>query len=81
MAIRGERAPILGRISMDQAIVDISHLSGISIGDEVELLGDHLSAAELAHWSEAPCVEVMLTHIGGRVERVYVDKRNGHPPP
>ncbi len=81
VAIRGQRAPILGRISMDQAIIDISHLSGVSIGDEVELIGDHLSAAELARWSEAPCVEVILTHTGKRVERVYIDERNGHPPP
>jgi len=73
VAIGGVRAPIVGRISMDQTIVDISHLNA-AVGEEVELIGDHLPATELVERSGAPCVEAVLTHIGRRVERVYVEK-------
>lgn len=73
VAIRGQRAPIVGQISMDQTIIDVSHLSGVSIGEEVELIGDHLSAVELMKWSGAPCVEAVLIHISQRVERVYLN--------
>lgn len=73
VAIRGERAPIVGRISMDQTIIDISHLSGVSVGEEVELIGDRLPATELAEWGGAPCVEAVLTRISERVQRIYLN--------
>ena len=37
--IRGQKAPICGRICMDQFMVDVSHIEGVSEGDEVTLLG------------------------------------------
>lgn len=37
--IRGQKAPICGRICMDQFMVDVSHIQGVSVGDEVTLLG------------------------------------------
>ncbi|MGQ9477401.1 MAG: alanine racemase [Candidatus Bipolaricaulia bacterium] len=72
VVILGERAPIIGRISMDQATIDVSHLRGVAVGEEVELFGPHLPATELAERSGAPCVEVILTHIGRRVVRTYL---------
>lgn len=38
--IKGERAPIVGRICMDQCMIDISHIKNVNVGDEVILFGD-----------------------------------------
>ena len=72
VAIRGLRAKIVGRISMDQTIVDVSDLKGVEVGEEVELFGDHLPATELAAWCGAPCIEAVLTRLGRRVVRTYL---------
>jgi len=39
--IRGQRAPIVGRISMDLCTIDVTHISDCKIGDEVVLLGSN----------------------------------------
>lgn len=75
MLIRGQRAPIVGRVSMDQCVVDISDIPGVLPGDAVVALGgqgrDAITLAELAEWSETIPHEV-LCRIGMRVPRVYV---------
>jgi alanine racemase len=35
--VRGEYAPVVGRVSMDLTIVDVSHIGGVAVGDEVIL--------------------------------------------
>lgn len=48
-AIKGQRAPIVGRISMDLTTLDVTDLSELpGSGDEVELLGDTITLAEAA---------------------------------
>jgi Alr-MurF fusion protein len=37
--VKGQRAPIVGRISMDQAAVNVTHIPDVRIGDEVVLIG------------------------------------------
>ena len=37
--VRGQRAPLVGRISMDQAVIDVTEIDGVEAGDEVVLLG------------------------------------------
>ena len=37
--VRGQRAPIVGRVTMDQTMVDVTHISGVRAGDEVVLIG------------------------------------------
>ncbi len=37
--VRGEYAPVVGRVSMDLTIVDVSHIRGVAVGDEVILIG------------------------------------------
>jgi alanine racemase len=37
--VRGMRAPILGRISMEKTAINVSHIEDVSIGDEVVLIG------------------------------------------
>ncbi len=50
--VRGQRAPILGRVCMDQCMVDVTHIPGVAQGDEVVLIGrqgdDELSAEAVA---------------------------------
>lgn len=68
--IRGERAPIVGRISMDQTLLDVSHIPGVEVGEEVELLGEDIPASELARWAGLSAVEPILIGISKRVARV-----------
>ena len=48
MLIRGQKAPILGRICMDQFCVDVTNISGVKRGDEVLLWGKELPVEDLA---------------------------------
>jgi alanine racemase len=43
--IHGQEAPILGRVCMDQSMVDVSHIPGVRAGDEVVLIGRQGQAA------------------------------------
>ena len=72
--IRGRRAPILGRVCMDQFMVDISHIPEASEGDRVVLLGrdgsEHISAELLGELSGRFNYE-LLCDLGKRIPRVY----------
>jgi alanine racemase len=39
LLVRGQRAPLVGRVSMDQAVVDVTEIDGVGAGDEVVILG------------------------------------------
>ena len=74
--ISGQKAPLIGRVSMDQAAVDITELSGnIRRGDEVVLIGKsgnlEITAEEVADNLDTSVYEV-LTGISARVTRLYV---------
>jgi alanine racemase len=72
MLVRGERAPVIGRISMDHSVLDVTEIPGVEIGDEVLILGtqgtetitayDHADATETIPWE-------IFTRIGARVRR------------
>ncbi len=70
--IRGQRAPIVGRICMDYAMVDVTHIPGVQRGDAVTLIGrqgaDYIGADEVAAWLGTISYEV-LTGILPRVPR------------
>ena len=68
--IAGHRCAILGRVCMDMCMVDVSGLE-VHPGDEVEILGPHQSASDLAKAAETISYEV-LTGIGPRVPRLYI---------
>lgn len=76
--VGGRRAPVLGRVTMDMAMVD---LTGITpepqVEDEVVLFGRQgkgvLSVEEVAGWTGTISYEV-LCRVGKRVPRVYVDR-------
>lgn len=72
--IHGRRCRVLGRITMDQMLVNVSHLKRVTPGEEVVLVGrqgsDQITATEVAGWCQTIPWEV-LTHISHRVPRIY----------
>jgi len=76
--IRGEYAPILGRVCMDQFMVDVSHIPDAEIGDEVVLFGTdgekNISVEEVAEPAVSFNYE-LVCNVARRVPRIYV--RNG----
>ena len=71
VVIHEEKYPQVGRICMDQFMVDVGD-DEIKIGDEVTLLGEGIRAEDLARWSGTNEYEVM-TNISARVPRVYIN--------
>jgi alanine racemase len=74
--IHGQKAPIAGRISMDQTVVDVTDVPEVVIGDEAVLLGNQgdlaISAWDLADLTSTIPWEVLCA-IGPRVPRLLVD--------
>ncbi|WP_158750741.1 alanine racemase [Acidobacterium sp. S8] len=74
--VRGQRALIAGRVSMDQTILDVTDISGVEIGDEVVLIGEQgqekITATDLADLTGTISYEVLCA-IGARVPRVMID--------
>jgi alanine racemase len=73
--VRGRRAPIVGRISMDLATVDVTGVPAAALGDEVTLIGasggEVIGADLVASWAGTISWEV-LCGIGSRVPRLFV---------
>jgi alanine racemase len=74
--VRGRSARIVGNISMDITLLDVTDVPGVDIGDEVVLLGqaDHCSitALEIAELVGTVPYEILCS-IGRRVPRIYLD--------
>jgi alanine racemase len=72
--VRGQRCAVLGRVTMDLMMIDVSHIEGAQVGDEAVLLGrqgdQEVTATELAERADTISWEIM-TRIGTRVRRVY----------
>ncbi|MHB8130113.1 MAG: alanine racemase [Mobilitalea sp.] len=72
--IHGQYAPIIGRICMDQFMVDVTNIADVKQGDSVTLLGRDeaafISTEELAEWSHSFAYELVCT-VGKRIPRVY----------
>ena len=70
--IRGIRAPLIGRVSMEKTVVNVSHIPGARMGDEAALLGkqgaDEIGADEIAKWIGSINYEV-VTSIAPRAPR------------
>lgn len=72
VSIRGTRYPVIGRIAMDQMIVEVG-AGEVAIGDEVVIFGpDGPSAAEWGTWADTINYEV-VSRISERVDRVEVE--------
>ncbi len=68
--IDGKQCPQIGRITMDQAIFDITDTQA-QVGDEVELMGEHIPCDRLAEAADTINYEIVTT-LGKRVRKVYV---------
>ncbi|MHB9152131.1 MAG: alanine racemase [Spirochaetales bacterium] len=69
--IHGRRAPVIGLVCMDQAMVDVGSVEGVAEGDEVVLLGGgEIGLAEAAEWGSTNRND-LLCGIGRRVPRAY----------
>ena len=72
--MRGKRAPVVGRVSMDLLTVDVTDIAGAALGDDVVLLGsqgdEEIAAEEHAARTGTIAYEV-LCRISARVPRVY----------
>ncbi len=79
--IHGQYAPIIGRICMDQFMVDVTDIEGVKQGDRVTLLGregnSYISAEELAAWSHSFPYE-LVCNVGKRIPRVYMTLGSDH---
>ena len=73
--VRGQRAPLVGRVSMEKTTINVSHIAGAQAGDEVVLLGkqgdDEISAEEIAAWIGSVNYEV-VTSIAPRTPRAFL---------
>lgn len=67
--IRGQRAPIAGRICMDQFMADVTDIPEVSVGDEVELIGTDVTAEEIAELTGTIHYE-LICQLTARVPRV-----------
>ncbi|MGH9356192.1 MAG: alanine racemase, partial [Terriglobia bacterium] len=74
--IRGRFARIVGSVSMDMTLVDVTDIPGVSVGDEVTLIGRSdgcsITAGEVAQAIGTIPYEVLCS-IGKRVPRIYVE--------
>jgi alanine racemase len=73
--VRGARAPIVGRVCMDQTMIDVTDIPAVEIGDEVVLIGkqgdEELSAEEVGERLGTNNYETVTT-ISARVPRVFL---------
>ena len=73
--VRGKRAPILGRVCMDQMMVDLTDIPQAKTGDEVTLFGKGLPVDELAGMENTINYE-LVCDVNRRVPRVYLRGNN-----
>ena len=68
--VRGRRVPVVGRVSMDLVTIDVTDVPEAAVGDEVVLLGDGITAEELAAKLDTISYEVFC-NVSKRVPRLY----------
>ena len=72
--VRGQRAPIAGRVTMDQTMIDVTDIAGVAVDDEVSLIGEQgsqrITADDLAAHTGTIAYEVLCA-VGQRVPRLW----------
>ena len=78
MTVRGKKAPVIGRVCMDQVMIDVTDIEDVKTGDEVTVIGDGtdntISFDDIAQMTGTINYELVCL-VGKRVPRVY--KRHG----
>lgn len=79
--IQGRRSTIIGRVCMDQTMLEVTRIPGVKVGDLVTILGkdgyEQLTATEMADWMGTISYEV-ICGISKRVPRVYIEPTEGN---
>jgi alanine racemase len=74
MLVAGETAPIVGRVCMDQTMIDVGHIPQVDVGDEVVIFGRQNNAAisveEIAADLDTINYEI-VSALTARVPRIY----------
>ena len=75
VSVKGKRAAILGRVCMDSAMIDISDIEGVAVGDKVTIFGGErgLTLEDMARVLDTISYEIM-TSISARVKRIYTER-------
>ncbi len=77
--VGGQRAPIIGKICMDLCMIDVTHISGVQVGDEVVLWGKQgskmISVEEVAQKTGSIVYEVICMVDKERVPKVFIKNR------
>ena len=72
--VRGRRCPVLGRVTMDQTVIDVTDVPGVESGDAVVLVGRQqgaeISLAEFSRWADTIPWETLCS-VTKRVPRIY----------
>ena len=75
--INGQFAPVVGRICMDQCMIDITHIEGVNVGDEVIIMGESqgcsFTADDIAEAIGTINYEI-LCMVSKRLPRVYTEE-------
>ncbi|MBI4396825.1 MAG: alanine racemase, partial [Elusimicrobia bacterium] len=71
--VKGRRCPVVGRVTMDQTIVDVTDVPGVDVGEDVVLIGaqgqDRITVEEMAGWADTISYEIVCG-IAPRVPRI-----------
>ena len=75
LLVKGRRAPIVGRVCMDQLMIDVTAIEGVTAGDVAVLIGEsggsEVTAYDLAEQAGTITNEI-LSRLGSRLERVFL---------
>ena len=73
--VGGKRAPIIGRVCMDSAMIDITGIAGVEVGDTVTIFGPEAgnTLEDMARVLDTISYEIM-TSISARVKRIYAER-------
>jgi len=72
ISLKGKLAKVLGRVSMDMVVIDITDIKNAKLGDEVTLLGKDVSADYLANMTETSCNYEVVTRINPLIKRFFI---------
>jgi len=74
--VKGRVVPVVGRVSMDQLLIDVTPIPDIRLGDTITLIGnngsEHISTEDIAEWAGTIPYEI-LCGISRRVPREYIE--------
>ena len=74
LTVRGQKAPIIGRICMDQLLLDVTHVHDVAIGDEVTVFGttENCNSVDDIAAANGTINYEIICSVGKRVPRVFI---------